>query len=359
MTDVPISRRGAVLRPATYYWRNVRIELGRDQRLYVAVAAYMLAAAALAFALGQPGKLVFLDYGPIWLRGVATAGLVYLGAVEIPASILADPSRPLARLVSRLPLLLNPRFTAGCGLILALILFNGAFTSVKNLLPSLAAYSWDVPLADIDRALHGGRDPWRWLQPVLGHHLVTRVIQFSYTGGWMIALCALTALVAVSRRADGLRMRFFATYAFCWIVLGNLAAGAFMSAGPAFYGAVTGDAARFGEQMAYLAFSDHLPHSSYELQRVLWSLHSRGQAEAGTGIAAFPSLHVAMATLFALTGWSLNRWAGWIATAFLGVILLGSVHLAWHYAIDGYISMLAAAGVWFAIGAWQHRRQPG
>jgi len=356
MSDVPASGRGAVWRPNEAYWRDVRLELARDRPFYLAVVAYILAAAALALWLGEPGKLVLLNYAPLWLRGVVTAALIYLGAVEIPASIMADPARPLTRLRARLPRLLNPRFTAGCGLILALILFNGAFTSIKNLLPALAAFTWDVPLADLDRALHLGADPWVWLQPMLGHHWVTRAIQYAYAGGWMIALCAATAVVAISRRLDGLRLRFFLTYAFCWIVLGNLGAGLFMSAGPAFYGAVTGDTARFAEQMRYLSFSDYLPHSSYELQRALWTLHRYGVAEAGTGISAFPSLHVAMATLFALTAWSINRWAGWIATAFLAVILLGSVHLAWHYAIDGYASMLATAGIWFAVGAWQKRR---
>jgi hypothetical protein len=175
----------------------------------------------------------------------------------------------------------------------------------------------------------------------------------AYTGGWMIAVCTLPAMVGASRRLAPLRLRFFLTYLFCWIVLGNVVAGLFMSAGPVYYGQVTGDTARFADQLGYLSFSDGLLHSSYELQRTLWMLHERGRTELGTGISAFPSVHVAMATLFALTGCAINRWAGIAGLIFLAVILTGSVHLAWHYAIDGYASMIAVAAVWFTLGAWQ------
>lgn len=337
------------------YWRAVAGQVVRDRLIYAIILLYAAGAGVLALSLGQTDKLVYLDYAPVWLRGVVTAVLIYLGVTELPASIMADPKNPLARLRSRRDELLNPRVVAGGLLILGLILLNGAFTSVKNMLPDLVAFTWDRSLADLDATLHFGKDPWLWLQPLLGHHVVTRAIQYSYTGGWMIALCALTSLMAVSRQLDGLRLRFFATYAFCWIVLGNVVAGAFMSAGPVYFGEVTGDAARFADQLRYLSFSDGLPHSSYELQRSLWQLHLADRTELGTGVSAFPSLHVAMATLFALTGWSINRWSGWIATGFLAVILLGSVHLAWHYAVDGYVSMLATTAVWYGVGALQSR----
>ena len=59
-----------------------------------------------------------------------------------------------------------------------------------------------------------------------------------------------------------------------------------------------------------------------------------------------PSLHVAMAVLCALIGWHRSRIAGMLLTGYAVVIQFGSVILAWHYAVDGYIG----AGV--AIVSW-------
>jgi len=63
-----------------------------------------------------------------------------------------------------------------------------------------------------------------------------------------------------------------------------------------------------------------------------------------------PSLHVAIAVLQALLGWRLSRKLGLILTGYAVIVLLGSVHLAWHYAVDGYLSILLALIVWKASG---------
>lgn len=339
------------------YWQAVRTELYRDRLIYALVLAHVIGALVLALALGASHKLVYLTYVPIWLRALALVALLYITVFELPASIRANPSSPLARLTTRLPDIFNPRLAAAGVLVLAVVLLQGSFTSVKNLLSDMTPFHWDASLAAADAWIHGGRDPWRWLQPLLGRPAVTRAIQMAYVGGWVIALCTVPALLGGSRRLDHLRQRFFLTYLFVWVVLGNIMAGIFMSAGPVYYGDVTGDVARFADQLAYLSFSEGLTHSSYDLQRMLWALHDQGRTEMGSGISAFPSVHVAMATLFALTGWAINRWAGIAATIFLAVIMAGSVHLAWHYAIDGYVSMIAVAAVWFGIAAWQRRRR--
>jgi hypothetical protein len=45
-----------------------------------------------------------------------------------------------------------------------------------------------------------------------------------------------------------------------------------------------------------------------------------------------------------------NRTLGWAYAVFALLILVGSVHLAWHYAIDGYFSAIAVLLVWWGSG---------
>jgi PAP2 superfamily. len=344
--------RRAVFRDA---WQSravaeVLAELKRDRPFYLATAAYLAAAVGLAIVLGKADHLVIFSYLAIWIRSAVVLGVLVVVILDLPGSIAASPASPLTQLVSRMRDRITPRLVAGALLFSSMALFYGAFTTVKSLLPSLVPFAWDVRLAGLDAWLHGGHDPWRLLQPLLGHNLVTRVFQVLYLPGWTLSLFAFTGLVAVSRRLAAVRAQFFWTYLLLWPLLGNLVAGAVMTAGPVYYGLVTGDEGRFEDLMAYLSFSQGLPLSSFDVQRDLWAAYTHGLSTMGSGISAFPSMHVAMATLFALVA---RRMHPRLAIAFAGfalLILAGSVHLGWHYAVDGYASALVTLGVWHGVG---------
>lgn len=332
-------------------WSEVR----KDWPIHAIVLTYAAAVGVLALALHQEHKLVYGLYATIWVQAVFAVLGLYLAAVEIPRAILKSPASPVAELKRRLAMTPLPKLAAALVIVGAVILFLGTFTSVKNMLPELVPFTWDAPLARLDATLHGGIDPWRLLQPVMGHHVVTRLVQFCYTGGWMLVLCAMPALVTLAPRLQPIRLQFFLAYFAAWILLGNVMAGAFMSAGPVYYGHVTGDEQRFASLIAYQAFSDGLVHSSYELQRQLWDIYASNRIAVGTGISAFPSMHLAVATLALLVALRLNRWAAGAAFAFLMIIMAGSVHLGWHYAVDGYVSIVVVLVLW-KIAAWVSRR---
>jgi hypothetical protein len=63
-----------------------------------------------------------------------------------------------------------------------------------------------------------------------------------------------------------------------------------------------------------------------------------------------PSIHVAVAFLFALLGWRVNRIFGALFTAFCIVITIASIHLGWHYAADGYLAIAATYLIWRCAG---------
>jgi membrane-associated phospholipid phosphatase len=90
---------------------------------------------------------------------------------------------------------------------------------------------------------------------------------------------------------------------------------------------------------------------------MLWNGYT-GASSGSIGISAFPSLHVATAVLFAL--YASRRWGriGLALWAFAATILVGSVVLGWHYAVDGYAGALLSVLIWKAAGFWLRRNGP-
>ncbi|TIX39662.1 MAG: hypothetical protein E5V40_15870 [Mesorhizobium sp.] len=98
--------------------------------------------------------------------------------------------------------------------------------------------------------------------------------------------------------------------------------------------------ARFGEQLAFLAHGAASRNSAVSYQQYLWTLHEARQTGFGSGISAFPSVHVGLAMLNALFLREFNRYLGALAFVYVAFVAASSVYLAWHYAIDGYVSAI-------------------
>jgi hypothetical protein len=226
----------------------------------------------------------------------------------------------------------------------------------KTLIPLIHPFSWDVALADLDRQLHGGT-PWELLQPVLGHPAITQGLSRIYTFWFTLPV---SAWIIWSLSSHPERMRFLISFTLCWVVLGTLAATVFSSAGPVFYAEVTGDGDTFGGLMRYLRDVDRQsPLLNLAIRDSLWHAYVGGADGIVSGISAMPSLHVAMVTLCAISGWHISRMVGMLLTLFAAVIFVGSIHLGWHYAVDGYVSALAVAGIWYGVGWLLNRRRGG
>lgn len=356
--EQPAAITGATLAPQPRLALGVRAvlaEMSRDRLLYAIIAAYLLGAWALAVAVGRGPFFQPFIYLPIWMKGLVTYLALFLVVVDLPPAVRESPRSPLSAFAARVKQRVTPRVMAGLILFTAVGVFSGVFTGMKSLLNDVVGFHADVMLANLDAAIHGGVDPWKLLQPVLGHHWVTRGVQHLYLSGWTFFLLTFTAAAALSTKLAHLKMRFFVTYFATWVLLGNVLAPAFMSGGPVYYAELTGDGARFGGLMNYLSFSEGMVNSSVAVRDLLWSMHAQRDVQLGTGISAFPSLHVAMVTLFAFTAFHLDRRLGWGMVAFAVAILLGSVHLGWHYAIDGYVSAAVVAALWFGVG-WVLKR---
>jgi hypothetical protein len=327
------------------WWSEFAAAVRRDHAFYCVV----LTAVACALILGGVfGRAYFVQVAPkylnVWLNiglfGVAAAS----SAAVCRALVRARPEHPLAFAWRTLREVATPERAAGALLFSALGVFMSAFISIKCLLPMIQPFWADTLLADASRVL--GHDDWRWLHPWLAQPAITRAIEVAYIPGWMLMLAGSALYFSTFCRRTILRQTFLSVYLTAWVVNGLIVACLFMSAGPAFYAEVVGDAARYRELVNYLAFDRESPISAAAQHHWLL-MQFRGQkAEVGAGISAFPSLHVTMVMLVTIAAWKVHRFAGVLCALFAAVIIVGSVHLAWHYAVDGLFALASVPIMW-------------
>lgn len=229
-----------------------------------------------------------------------------------------------------------------------------AFTLVKNNIAIIHPFLWDKTFAHWDVLLGGGLAPWEILQPILGHPAITVILNFNYHL-WFFVMFGVLIWQAFSARSDFLRMQFLLAFCFAWFFVGSVLALVFSSAGPCFYDRLFPGHPLFAVQMAYLNSIGPDWIWSLAVQNDLWNSYITGNGEI-SGISAMPSMHVTVATLLMLFGWRKSNALGITFSVFTGMILLGSVHLAWHYAVDGFAGVALALLCWQAAG-WIVRRR--
>lgn len=231
-----------------------------------------------------------------------------------------------------------------------------AFTTFKGIFPQLFPFSFDQSFHLLDQKLHFGVDPWRITHAIFGSELATYGLNWIYNmwfGFMWLGICA--ALLATHR--NKLRQQYLLSFCLCWILIGSVGAAFMSSAGPVYFGNITGDATVYAPLLERLQDINSGLESRFgvsmltlEIQDMLWSIYSSDGAMLGGGISAMPSMHVSIATLMALGAWRINRKLGISLTLYAIAIQIGSVHLAWHYAIDGYLSAIATIFIWYGVG---------
>jgi uncharacterized membrane protein YqgA involved in biofilm formation len=236
----------------------------------------------------------------------------------------------------------------GVPILAALVVFMPVFSAVKSSIPAFNAATWDATFIAADQALHGG-DAWRLLQPVLGFPVITSALSMVYFA-WFFVIYAGSIWFCFLCRDPELRARYFIAYFASWTVGGVILATGFASVGPAFAGPLLGDH-RFDEQMEYLrSANEHFPVLTLRALDFLLAARLESSNGLGAGISAMPSMHVAMAVLVALSVAKISRPAAVAGYAFFASIMVGSVHLSPHYAVDGYASIAVTLVVWALAG---------
>ncbi len=342
----PTSQQTGEVPPLTAGFGADLLAALRDHGLFIAlIGGYTLAGWVTTSLLGAADRFGPLLYSRTLAVIIGVFLVAFFGGYPIYVMAVVRPKRLTAYIAANMRhrFLTRRRLLAALPVLVLMPLFLGAFTSLKSLIPVMNPYGWDVTFAAWDRILHGGLDPWQLLQPLLGHPLISASINLSYNS-WLAVLYIVLLWQIFSTRDPRLRMQFLLTFVLAWALLGTVAATVLASAGPVYFGRVTGVEDTFAPLMAYLqSVNEIYPVGALNAQEFLWKIYQEGGYAPGSGISAMPSLHIAMVFLFALVGWRSGPVAGIVLTAYAVIIFIGSVHLGWHYAIDGYAGI---AGTW-------------
>jgi hypothetical protein len=213
------------------------------------------------------------------------------------------------------------------------------FQSLKQSLGRERGFPWDADLSAIDKWLHGG-PAWHWFAFLFQWPNALKLIDVLYVL-WFAALVATVIWLGWTGQRH-LRQRALIALLILWTLGGTIGAWVFASAGPCYMTSADPDSAALVARLD-ASRSARIARAN---QQGVWQAFQADQWLPFGGISAMPSLHVGLAVLVAIVVWQRSRRLGAFLWIYAGIIQVGSVILAWHYAIDGY------AGAGFAWVAW-------
>lgn len=306
-------------------------ESSQSVKLAYFCSAYVLAAILL---IPETFLAVFNQY-PLLRFYIFIPPLILSGLIV--AALFNQPRAPFTFIRNKLA----ARGMGAACIILVLIMSATAFTAFKHEYSMWVPFFADRFLADLDQAIHFG-EPWRFARAFFPTALEAPLFSL-YAQLWFIEVLG-AVLIAAFLADRYARERYLAAFAVTVISLSSVVRIAGSSSGPIFYDRIFGGD-RFAGLIETLQQSDS-GRGILKISDYLYSSFATNTSVLGTGISAMPSLHVALAVLNAMFVTSLNKWAGAVAWAYAAAIMFGSVYFGWHYALDGYASIVAVVIIW-------------
>jgi hypothetical protein len=333
-------------------WRQIGRENWPFGLLLIIHLAGLLTFMAFAGEAGTIERVIPVAAGAVYALDPFRIGLCYLAAwagyLLINGMLIVRPDRPISWFLGRLWDEFGD-LKRWVNAILGLAFLSGTialFLVSKHLIPFIAPFSWDPLFMVMDRVLHGGIDPWRLLWPVFGSVPATTFLNFLYHF-WFLLLFGVACYAAFDRQSPRNRFVILTAIALTWFLGGNIAALAFSSAGPVYYQAF-GFGPYYAEQFEHLAVL-HSQGFLHDIDAQGLLLDAFQSDPPLSSISAFPSIHVMMSVTLTFAGFLIHRRFGVVMCVFSLLILIGSVHIGWHYAVDGYFGAIFAAGCWWLV----------
>lgn len=207
----------------------------------------------------------------------------------------------------------------------------------KLLLPFIASGNYDGILWKIDRAIFFGLSPNVFFLNLFSASTLLRTIDWSYANVFF-ATMAVAFPIVVSLPHSRIRVAYVTGYLLLWMI-GIWGYYLLPALGPCY---------AFPE--VWQELRDHLPASRYwqrallQNYRLVLEAKETGAFPSGIniayGIAAFPSLHVAVQFYVALWMRHIYRPFALLWDLFTALIFIGSIVTGWHYMVDSLAGLL-------------------
>ncbi|RQW61752.1 phosphatase PAP2 family protein [Vibrio viridaestus] len=341
-------------------WRKLWQPFIRDKVIYLMSFMICLMTFLITQAADVPQQFSFGSYAKAMSYSLAMT--IILAATCYYFFLLFHLQRkPLRRFYFKIKLVVQnwPEVINFLVLSQCLSIVLSCFTSLKAAIPAVIPFYLDPYLADWDALMFGGYAPWQLTHSVFSSALSSGVINVLYNIWFFVVWIYLIYSLCIVHRPQ-IRQRMIVSNCLVWFINGGVLAILFSSAGPAYAERLFPTMTQFQDLMSVLnAQNDVLLKSDYHFhlwalptQEKLWDAYMAHTLEIGSGISAFPSVHVSTTTLIALSLYAINKFVGFLAWIYVGVILIGSVHLAWHYALDGIGAILLTMAIWTLVGLW-------
>ena len=281
----------------------------------------------MALAIGSSvGFHYSIPFGEFF---IAAASVIAIGFAVFIASKLVSAVK------GDVPLNL-PAFAGFAVAVMLVALQWAVIMWLKVMLPLSVGFWADPALANIDHAIFQS-DPWR-----IAHHVIgwaTPAMDRAYAS-WAPVKFAVLCGVILAPQSE-LKARAMVSY-FLFGCVCSLLQYALPSAGPIFFSALG-----YGDRFSALQVEPWVETA----RAYLWRDYLAGGGHVGSGISAMPSVHVAAALWIALVVRSYLPRLQLLGFAYFLVILVGSVLLGWHYAVDGIASCAITLAAW-QVAAW-------
>lgn len=322
---------------------------------YYAILIFTAFYLGVGVNLGGWGLAQVLDWRavPYAMAGWLFPALLWLAvlAIEVTRRQVEFPTRAMLRLINQ-----NRHWIArGIIFSVATIFISKSFGSIKVAIPNNNPFYADLFFIEMDRFIFG-TDPWRLTHSVLGE-IPTVVIDRIYLL-WFTQILLLIGYLNFTRN-KGLQVRGLMTYFLTAFINGSVLATLLSSVGPCFVEVFYGNG-HFRPLMETLHQYDK-EHTLGAVKAMEWLRQKQGTETFGAGISAMPSLHVSLSYLSFLVTLAATRrlWLRLLVGLYALAILVGSVHLGWHYAVDGLLAILVVTLIWIGAGSfvsWLERR---
>ena len=330
------------------FCEELKRQFHRHILLVITSISFLVIATSIKIYQGYPLAIDIWPYFVILFKYVVPAALfLAIFGVPIKVVLMDRPARPIQTVMRSYSAIADVQRYAKTILVLTIMVFGlTGYKETKLFIGLINDYSWDITFMNWDRWLHFGHDPWRLLNGVFGSPAATYIFSILYNL-WFVFLFLFWIAAGWTQSDRGWERQFLLSFLLCWLFGGFVLAILFASMGPAFYDLIDPANNPYEDQMRVLRNHDQVfPIWALGAQETLREAYLNSSRDGIAGISAMPSMHNATTALFVFAAFRIDKILGILMSVFMITIVIASVHLAWHYAIDAYVGILLAYLIW-------------